>query len=94
MKMKEVSRRKVLSTLAASGAGAAITSFTGCDVVKALTIKEPAATVVAPERAFSGQHSPKPLPFDPTKLHVVGKSSERTRHAAKSAKDHNCVCHT
>ena len=68
MKMKEVSRRKVLSTLAASGAGAAITSFTGCDVVKALTIKEQAATVVAPARAFSGQHSPKPLPFDPTKL--------------------------
>src|SRR5688572_27900637 len=63
--MKEVSHRKVLSTLAASGAGAAITSF-GCDVVKAWTIHEEAAVVVSLRLASSGQHSPEPLPFDPT----------------------------
>ena len=54
--MKAVSRRKVLSTLAASGAGAAITSFPGGERVKALTTEEQAATVVSPARAFSGQH--------------------------------------
>jgi Fe-Mn family superoxide dismutase len=64
--MKAVSRRKVLSALAASGAGAAIIGFT--KNVKALTTEEQAPAVIQAARAFSGQHSPKPLPFDPAKL--------------------------
>src|SRR6185436_10556980 len=64
--MKAVSRRKVLSALAASSAGAAMTGLTG--KAKALTTEEQAAAVIPAARAFSGQHSPKPLTFDPAKL--------------------------
>src|SRR6266498_2018254 len=74
--MSTVSRRRAMTIMAAGGAGAALTSLTGGDEVKAhrldhraiMTTEEQAATVIPAARAFAGQHSPKPLPFDPAKL--------------------------
>src|SRR6267142_5673232 len=73
--MYTVSRRRAMTIIAAGSAGAALTSLAGGDEVKAhpLTTEEQAATVIPAARAFSGQHSPKPLPFDPAKLKGISE---------------------
>ena len=71
--MSRVSRRSAMEIIAACGAGAALTSLTGGDEVKALTTEEQAAIVIPAGRAFGGQHSPKPLPFDPAKLKGISE---------------------
>src|SRR5215216_3308711 len=59
--MKAVSRRKVISTLATGGASLALAGFLRADVASGQTTRPVA-------KAFQGQHTPKPLPFDPAKL--------------------------
>src|SRR5215211_7535643 len=59
--MKAVSRRKVISTLATGGASLALAGFLRADVTNGQTTGPVA-------KAFQGQHTPKPLPFDPAKL--------------------------
>jgi superoxide dismutase, Fe-Mn family len=59
--MKVVSRRKVISALATGGAGLAVAGFSATNAAIAQT------TGPIP-KAFQGQHTPKPLPFDPAKL--------------------------
>ena len=61
--MRTLSRRSVISTLATGGAGFALTEALGGNRVQVQTAG--AGTIA---RAFSGQHQPKPLPFDPAKL--------------------------
>jgi Fe-Mn family superoxide dismutase len=59
--MKAVSRRRALSTLATGSASLALAGFLRADDASPQT----AGPVV---KAFQGQHTPKPLPFDPAKL--------------------------
>src|SRR5437763_16587369 len=59
--MKAVSRRKVISTLATTGASLALAGFFRADGASGQTTGPVA-------KAFSGQHTPRPLPFDPAKL--------------------------
>ena len=64
--MKILSRRKAIKSLAAGGAGLALTGLTGTSGVAAFEWQTP-STAPLP-RAFRGQHQLKPLPFDPAKL--------------------------
>ncbi len=57
--MKDISRREAISTIAAGGAGLALSS---------LTAEAQTANAVLAARAFRGLHQPKPLSFDPAKL--------------------------
>ena len=68
--MKTVSRRNVISTLAAGGASLAVAELLGTNRVTAADQVNSTQTVgsVIVAKAFSGQHTPKPLPFDPAKL--------------------------
>ena len=59
--METVSRRKVISTLASGGATLALAGFSRADGSSG----QINATVA---KAFLGQHTPRPLPFDPSKL--------------------------
>src|ERR1041385_1907464 len=59
--MKAVSRRKVISTLATGSASFALAGF--------LHPHAAGGQTTGPvSKAFQGQHTPKPLPFDPAKL--------------------------
>ena len=57
----KVSRREVISTLAAGGASFTVAGFLRPNEVSGQTTGPSA-------KAFQGQHTPKPLPFDPAKL--------------------------
>ena len=57
--MKDISRREVIGTIAAGGAGLALSG---------LGAEAQTPNVAQAARAFRGQHQPKPLPFDPSKL--------------------------
>ena len=57
--MKDISRRKAIETIAAGGAGLALSS---------LTAEAQTSNAAQGTRAFRGLHQPKPLPFDPAKL--------------------------
>jgi Fe-Mn family superoxide dismutase len=59
--MSDISRRKAIGALVASGAGLALGSLFETTIVNA-------AEQVAAPRAFLGQHQPQPLPFNPAKL--------------------------
>src|SRR6201988_5556260 len=59
--MKAVSRRKVISTLATGGATLALAEFLGAGRASGQTTGPVA-------KAFQGQHTPRPLPFNPAKL--------------------------
>ena len=65
--MRKLSRRRVISTLATGGAGLALTELSGASRVNAERIN-PTQTAGPSARAFRGQHQPKPLPFDASKL--------------------------
>jgi Fe-Mn family superoxide dismutase len=65
--MKMTSRREVISTLAAGSASLAFAGF--------LRPEEASAQTAGPvAKAFQGQHTPKPLPFDPAKVKGLLKS--------------------
>lgn len=84
--MNKFSRRRAMTIMAAGGAGAALTSLSGVNEVNAnqldgtaiMTTEEQTATVIPAPRAFSGQHSPKPLPFDPAKLKGISEKLIRS----------------
>jgi Fe-Mn family superoxide dismutase len=61
-----------MTLLAAGGAGATLTNLVGTNEVKATT-EEQAASAIPIARAFSGQHQPKPLPFDPAKFKGISE---------------------
>ena len=58
--MKAISRRDVISTLATGSTSLALAGF--------LRDEASAQTTGPVAKAFQGQHTPKPLPFDPAKL--------------------------
>ena len=59
--MTAISRRKVISTLATGSASLALAGFLNADGASG-------QTTVPLAKAFQGQHTPKPLAFDPAKL--------------------------
>ncbi len=65
--MKKISRREAISGVLAASAG--ILTANGVD----------AQTESLP-MAFAGKHSPKPLPFDPTKLNGISEKLIRSHH--------------
>src|SRR5882757_7694853 len=76
--MDRVSRRKLMKMVAVAGSGVALTTLVKTEQVNAeeialTTTEAQAATVIPTARAFGGQHSPKPLPFDPTKLKGISE---------------------
>src|SRR5260370_3916962 len=75
--MQRVSRRKLMNMVAAGGAGVALATLVKTGEAKAATAgpttEEQTATVMPAARAFGGQHSPKPLPFDPAKLKGISE---------------------
>ena len=75
--LKRVSRRKLMNMMAAGGAGVALTTLGKTEQVEAKgttgMTTEQAATITPAVRAFSGQHSPKPLPFDLAKLKGISE---------------------
>lgn len=73
MNRTPLSRRNVLATITTGGAGLALASLVGKDTekVNASSEKINKPQVVSTGemlQAFRGQHQPKPLPFDPSKL--------------------------
>src|SRR5438105_4780118 len=71
MKIKNISRRKAIETMATGGAGLALTGLTRVNAASAdeghgVISSSPQTTAMA--NAFRGQHQPKPLPFDAAKL--------------------------
>jgi Fe-Mn family superoxide dismutase len=73
--MKDMSRRDVISKIAGGGAGLAL-SLSGNTLVGAEELErtgQQASTAQAMARAFRGQHQPKPLPFDTTKLKGISE---------------------
>src|SRR5262245_28274144 len=69
--MKTVSRRKVISTLATGSASLAFAGLIPSDGARAQTTGPVA-------KAFQGQHTPKPLPFDPAKLKGLSEKLVRS----------------
>jgi Fe-Mn family superoxide dismutase len=72
--MKDYSRRKAIIKITAGGAGLALTNFLPGKTVDAnsgkdaMTLESQTAETTQAPRVFRGQHQPRPLPFDPTKL--------------------------
>lgn len=66
--MENISRREAIEVLAAGGVGLTLTGFAE------------AQTQPAMAKAFAGQHQPKPLPFDPTKLKGISEKLIRSHH--------------
>jgi Fe-Mn family superoxide dismutase len=66
-----ISRREAMETIIIAGAGLSLAGVT-----------EAGAQTAAPARAraFSGQHQPKPLPFDPAKLKGLSERLIRSHH--------------
>src|SRR4029450_7416600 len=60
--MRDISRREAMGTMLLAGAGLTLTNLTNAE----------AQTAAAP-KAFVGQHKPRPLPFDPTKLKGISE---------------------
>ena len=65
--MKDISRREVISRIAGASAGIAVTLGNGA-ATKAASLQVSSPNEATTTRAFRGQHQPRPLPFDPTKL--------------------------
>jgi Fe-Mn family superoxide dismutase len=78
MNEKIFSRRKAITSMTAGGAGLALANLIGNDAaranerIKEMTEGQTAATTET-ARAFRGQHQPKQLPFDPTKLKGISE---------------------
>lgn len=69
--MQKLSRRTAIGTM--------ITSSTGLALATTLTAQAQ-TTAPATAKAFSGQHQPKPLPFDPAKLKGISEKLIRSHH--------------
>jgi len=67
-----ISRREAMETIVMSSAGLA---FSGLIEAQAQTAPQTGAAKV-----FAGQHLPKPLPFDPTKLKGISEKLIRSHH--------------
>lgn len=65
-----ITRRQAMETILTAGAGL---TFSG--LAEAQTTTQPATA-----RVFAGQHQPKPLPFDPTKLKGLSEKLIRSHH--------------
>jgi Fe-Mn family superoxide dismutase len=72
--MKECTRREAIINITAGGVGLALTSLLVGNVANAdsrrdaMILENQTTETAQPARAFRGQHQPRPLPFDPTKL--------------------------
>src|ERR671923_2779681 len=60
--MRDISRREAMETMLLASAGLTLTTLTNAE----------SQTPAAPN-AFAGQHQPKPLPFDPTRLKGISE---------------------
>jgi Fe-Mn family superoxide dismutase len=69
--MKKFSRREAIGTVVAGGAGITLAGLMNAEAQTAA----PAAA-----RAFAGQHQPKPLPFDATKLKGISEKLIKSHH--------------
>ncbi|MBS1789728.1 MAG: superoxide dismutase [Acidobacteria bacterium] len=67
-----ISRREAIETIAVGGAGLTFSSLTEA---RAQTTPQPSAPKV-----FAGEHKPKSLPFDPTKLKGISEKLIRSHH--------------
>ena len=82
--MKQVSRRRVIATLAAGSAGMALTNLVSSNANASVENNEwlngtqTGTAMATGGRAFRGQHQPKPLPFDPTKLKGISEKLIRS----------------
>ena len=77
--MTELSRRHAMGIIAAGGAGATLTNLLGSAGTKGQTTSDPTQSVASQTaRAFRGQHQPKPLPFDATKLKGISEKLIRS----------------
>lgn len=68
--MKDISRRDAIVKMAAGGAGLALMNLLSAEAVAANVEGQAPTSAVQAQgaRAFRGQHQPRPLPFDPSKL--------------------------
>ena len=60
--MRDISRREAMETMLLASAGLTLTTV----------INAESQTPAAP-KAFAGQHQPRPLPFDPTRLKGISE---------------------
>jgi superoxide dismutase, Fe-Mn family len=60
--MRDMSRREAMETMLLAGAGLTLTNLTNAE-----------AQTAPVSKAFAGQHKPRPLPFDPTKLKGISE---------------------
>ena len=60
--MRDISRREAMETMLLAGAGLTLT-----------TLIDAAAQTPAAPKVFTGQHQPRPLPFDPTRLKGISE---------------------
>ena len=60
--MRDISRREAMETMLLASAGLTLATLTNAE----------AQTPAAP-KAFAGQHKPRPLPFDPTRLKGISE---------------------
>ena len=60
--MREISRREAMETMLLASAGLTLTTVINAE-----------AQAPAAPKAFAGQHQPRPLPFDPTKLKGISE---------------------
>ena len=60
--MRDISRREAMGTMLLASAGLTLTGMRNAD-----------AQTTPPAKAFAGQHKPKPLPFDPTRLKAISE---------------------
>ena len=67
-----ISRREAIETIALGGAGLTLSGLTEA---QAQTTPQSSAPKV-----FAGEHKPKPLPFDPTKLKGISEKLIRSHH--------------
>jgi superoxide dismutase, Fe-Mn family len=70
--MKNITRRKAISTMATGGAGLAFSNLV-IATPDNLFAEQQTGNVVQPALAFRGQHQPKPLAFDPAKLKGISE---------------------
>lgn len=68
--MTNLSRREAMETIIAGGAGLALAGVSA----------EAQTNAPTTARVFSGQHQPKPLPFDPAKLKGLSEKLIRSHH--------------
>jgi superoxide dismutase, Fe-Mn family len=66
--MSNISRRDAILAITAGGAGLALTSAPTIEAVGSNVGQQAPATTAQGARAFRGQHQPRALPFDPSRL--------------------------